>query len=261
MGEELHGWMRRLAEADRRATIWSTCQCVRTVLHLIPEGERSRARRSRWSRRGWRGGASKGDCKHAARDAARAVTITAEGLRRKTFEGSPRRDLAAAEAAASAARAAYQTIGIVAAQRRARYADLAYYAANAAASAAAWAACPDRDSQDWGRGRDQHLAQLHALICSLTWPRATPTPQQRQGALPKLRVAWDAICAVGGELTLAELIVAHEHAALLDLIWEDPIERAIAERVEDLDAIDALLHGRPRRSAPAALGTLVEGDR
>ncbi len=53
---------------------------------------------------------------------------------------------------------------------------------------------------------------------------------------------------------MAQLLAAHDHATALGLDWSDPVQRAVAERVQDVARFSELLQGAARDAEGASRG-------
>jgi len=224
--------LRDLVAADRRAAVWCAAQCARTALHLIPAVE-DRPRSAVETALAWaRGHATREDCRRAEHEAARAR----DGL----SIDDPAKDAAAAASDAVALcdpfahrynqPASEQTIYVLVGSTV------------AAASAIARTIAP-LDPQP---AADHQLERLRDLVQAERWPLTMPSPEQLRAAPAAVQVAWDAVGDTLGdravvELTMLALVEAYARAERLGLDWDDPVQRAVAERTVDEAAVAALL--------------------
>lgn len=206
--------LRALAEVDRRAAVWAACQCARTVLHLVPEGE-DRPRLAIETAEAWTRGEATADHLSARINEASAAYVGATSI-----------SLAAANAAYAAYAAAAATT------KPSAYLHLVVDAGAEGYGSTAGAA--------WRPRAADYLAHLDALVRAIRWPRTLPTHAQILAAPGPLAVAWDAVCEIDADLTLPELVEAHARAERLGLDWGDPVARAVAERATDEGWIGAL---------------------
>lgn len=221
--------LEQLALADRRAAAWCACQCVRSVLHLIPSDDRPR--RAIEATEAWvRGEANTG-----------AVTVAATATL-EAIEQTGRRPQADV---VSAAYAAADTVTAAAAHVLPQPTDppgenvatAASYAASCVACAVAFAevgvlsspdACAVHDAS-WRRCLEGTLLEL---VSTIRWPLILPDTIQLEAAPEPLQVAWDLIAAdPRTDHAIPTLIEAHARAQHLGLDWSDPVQRAIAERM------------------------------
>lgn len=248
--------LRDLWEIDRRAAVWGAARCVRAVLGLIDEREPSRsAELAVVAAEAWvRGEAGEADCRRASDEARRLG---------RAITGAGRRGADAAYAAGYAARAVYDTSGFSEAifHAAAAYATASVERARAAGEAAIEAA--DRGALEVG-GYDkigtfshlmpdestvyrdayrERLDQLCGLVAAERWPLTLLRTEQILGASNAVQVAWDAVAASAPEPTIGALLEAHARARRSGLRWEDPVERAVAERSRDgaLAALEVFL--------------------
>ena len=79
--------------------------------------------------------------------------------------------------------------------------------------------------------------------------RTSISGAQLRAAPCALQVAWDAVSEgdAGGELSTSAFVEAAARAERLGLDWDDPVQRAIAERATDEDRVRSLLSIRTHR--------------
>ena len=212
MSSEVEQLLRKLVEVDRRAAVWCACQCARTVLCLGPEKEERPRRVAIETAEAWvRREATEEDCKKAANAA----------------------DDEDDDYAAYAAYAA-DTVSDSAAS--------AASSAEAAVRSCAGQAASHTTGDDWQVARSRHLTHLLSLVSAIRWPLIVPTASQLRTASGAVQVAWDALTTTSGEdHTIPELIEARARAQRLGLDWDDPVQRAIAERAADEERVRELL--------------------
>ena len=243
---EIEVLMRALARADRRAAVWCGCLCARTVLHLVPTNE-ARPQRVIEGAEAWvRGEVPEAWCREGNNDESALYCIW----------GSVRN---ASDNACCTALAVWGDDGLSD--------DPSYVAVMAAHSVlmhfhedlvgyTAWArtiytdALDDRDvgafdESHWrvARASRRHFAHLLSRVSAVRWPLTTPTPTQLHAAPYAVQVAWDASTDPSIDHTVAELVEARARAARLGLDWNDPVQRAIAERADDEERVGRLLGG------------------
>jgi hypothetical protein len=80
---------------------------------------------------------------------------------------------------------------------------------------------------------DERRAWLLDQIAAARWPRVAPTTAQIWAAPAVLAVAWDRLAPLPADQSLAELVEAYGRSWRLRLSWEDPVQRAIAERAPE----------------------------
>jgi hypothetical protein len=86
---------------------------------------------------------------------------------------------------------------------------------------------------------------LLGLVQTERWPLTTPAPDAVLAAPAAVQVAWDAVWDPGAaDHTMPALLEAHARAARLGLDWDDPVQRAVAERAVDEAAVAALLRAQ-----------------
>lgn len=211
----------QLVAVDRRAAVLAACCCARAVLHLVPEGKQRLWEALEIAEAWVRGEASEADCRGACDAARSAVRRISSPL------------LVEASTAANAAAGAIQL---------AAYVEGAAYTADAVLHLAAEARTLEH-ADGWPESSAPHLEHLIGLVSSLPWPCTIPSQEQLQASPPSVQVAWDAVSGTASELTMAGLVAAHERAGALGLDWNDPVQRAVAERAGDLARVGGLLQG------------------
>ena len=216
---EIQQLLRQLAEVDHEAAVWCACQCARTVLHLLSEGEGRPGAAIETAEAWLAGGATTGDCRQASASAYAAY--------RAAYDA---RD----HSAAFAANAANAAVSVVFDEHPAKQ---AVYAAGNAAYA-------DRRSDQAANAR------LLGLVSAIRWPLAVPAPSRLRASPPRVQVAWDALSEPTADPTIPALVEAHARAGRLGLDWSDPVQRAIAERTTDEARIRQLLAGGRQGEPP-----------
>ena len=205
MRSEVEVLLVKLAEVDPKSAMWCACQCVRTVLPLVPEGE-DRPKRAVDTTEAW----LRGDIPHTAVVAA-AEAVEAASRQYET-NTPPRIVVSGAYKVTQAERAA----------------DAAYCAATAA-----YATTNPDNLYDPSDELTQRLSSLFELVSSLSWPLTAPTRDQLQRAPTSVQVSWDLVAEPRTVHTIPDLLRAHGRARDLALDWNDPVARAVAERTTD----------------------------
>jgi hypothetical protein len=209
--------LRALAAADRPAAVAGACVCARSVSRWFGADPRPGVAIARAE--GWIGAVvSVAACRTAGEAAHRAAfELYASGGR----------------AAANAAHAAGYAAGAV------TDGGDAERAADAAGTAAGNAA-----GRGWREAAAGHLELLAAQIGAMACAGTVPSPAEVLVAPVPAQVAWDWLSAQPPPpLTVATLLEAHQRAARLGLDWADPVQRAVAERVDDEALARSLLRG------------------
>jgi hypothetical protein len=231
-GRRLHSEVEVLVHAlsavDERAAVWCATWCARTALPLVAGlwvsiGTVATATAALEIAEAWSHPLGPPEARPSRRQ-CREVAHTARETAARLF-GSARD---AALAAARAAKGAWRPGDAVAA-----VASAALARANTLA-------------RDWNVAGVQPYrevtADLLVQVQSLRWPLTVPSRARLRAARGGAAVAWDRV-ATHGDHTVSELLGAHERARRLGLRWEDPIERAVAERAHDEADIARLLAG------------------
>ena len=232
--------MRQLAAADRRAAVWCAAQCARTVLHLGPEAE-ERPRREVELAEAWaRGEVSERVCRPIAEAA------NAEGGYHRHCESWEVWTVYATNTLIGA---------IVAGEALPRWVA---GVADCAAEAAAAGAATEGERREI---RAAHLAAMLALVSSIHWPPTLPAHERILRAPSAVQVALDRLSAPPRSgLPIPDLVEARARADRLALDWNDPVQRAVAERTADVAAVGELLSGgTPRSLPPTATDPASEG--
>lgn len=205
---DVREFLSQLANIDQRAAMWCACKCARTVLHLVPEGE-DRPRGAIEVAEEWvRGNATKRQLRRVAGRVGPATRP--EGIY---------------EAAHAAARAASHAAG--------DGDEFTSFSAGSVVDAVRHAV----------RLAGLDLPEHHhlALVSSERWPLTVPALEQLTIAPEVVQVAWDAVSDDRTEHTIPELLESHARAIRLGLNWNDPVQRAVAERAFDEEKIRTLL--------------------
>lgn len=228
---EVERLLQKLVEVDHRAAVWCACQCARTAFCYLAESE-DRPRIAIETAEAWvRGQATKEACVEAA-------------YRAYARDGHTEAQVSACNAACDAGRS-------VAVGDLNDYMEPYHAAHTSAVSYADDAARYNPD--DYDAARERHLATLFALVASIRWPWTQPDPEQRNAAPAAVQVAWDFVSLdPRADHSIPELLEAHTRAGRLGLDWNDPVQRAIAERTTDEEHVRQLLTAPPEGGPPQA---------
>lgn len=226
--------LRTLVGVDHQAAIWCASQCARTMLPLIHD--EGRPQQALEAAEGWvRGEVSADDCLAAAgasRQIVHELLVSPEQGTRPQGERDAAILLSASAAAGHVAEACHLRGSLA---PRTSIGWSVGHVANALTST------PNAPR------RDEILERLLALVQATPWPLVAPTIAQLQEAPVVLQVAWDLVASEprAVEHTIPELLGAHARARRLELDWDDPLQRAIAEHAIDEARLSALLGVRP----------------
>lgn len=203
--------IRALTATDRRGAVWCASLCALYVAHLWTD---PRPRRAVVLAGAW----------------AVGVPVPAERLRAYDDAAGVAADVAAGVGRARPATSAAAYAACAAANAAAVVDDTAGAAANAATYAAYAAAIAAAATvAAWVKRRDRHLSALAVLVVHQTTPLVDVPLVGRPGAL----VAWDAAAADIGPVRVGTLGDALARARRHRLRWYVPVERAVAERLDD----------------------------
>lgn len=255
MSDDVRELLRQLAHADLRAAVWGACQCARTVLHCVPEGEmrpgvaietaeawvRGRATRDAcWEALSAVCGACPGPTGVPDLDAPDTAAFFAA---RRAWSLAEAGTVAAQAATNAVSAAAYADIALTESAHSTDEAARAVAQAAVDASTAAYNASIAAGASAAG-ARERHLAHLLDLVSSLRWPLTLPAPEPLATASGAVAMAWDLVAADHrADHSVLELLGAHARAGRLGLDWCDPVARAIAERAIDEGRVRELLAG------------------
>lgn len=231
MSTDAHELLERLAQIDGRAAVWCACQCVRTVLHLVPDDE-DRPRRAIEVAEAWaQGKITTAACRFAVGSARSAW---------RSVDRPPRPRWAFAIQASS----------LVAAPDRAH--EVVRPVVHAAGH------------DDQARDVEGVHERLVALIHAQHWPLEAPKHKLIRSASSAVAVAWDFLTSNGRIAhTIPELVEAHARAQRLGLDWSNSVQRAIAERALDEGRVRELLTAEARfeQRRTFEIGQLTRRDR
>lgn len=235
MGSEIEEILKQLANIDRRAAVWCAARCARAMLHFVPE-EEQRPRRAIELAEGWaRGEVTVEECAAASRAAMAAAPLAVARGASRVFRDPHLVPRSTAEAVRDGIRAVHLPPSVTAEWRHRAVGSRPRAVRDAIARAHADSVPAQREASDL------QLTTLLALASAERWPLTTPAPEQLRAAPEAVAVAWDLVAAATGDHTMLELLEAHARAVRLGLDWEDPVQRAVAERATDEERVRQVL--------------------
>lgn len=216
--------LRALVWIDRCVAVWCAAQCARNVLHHVPAGE-ERPRLAIEAAERWAREPTEENRKVAHAAATNAATHAADAAyayanANANANAYAANAYAAAYAATNAAMAATNVVATVT------------HAAMAATNAVATATNAANAYANANAANAHALIDFDTLVRGVQWPLTVPTlAQVLDEPRPVVAVAWDQLFAVVGEITVEQLIDAHNLCQSNGLDWNNPVHRAICERI------------------------------